>query len=230
MHKIGTFEDFRHFATDKVGVSPLFLDDYQKKMTHPSIIEERDSMVRMTEMNVFSRMMCERIIFLTGSVDMNSMDTIVAQLLYLDSSDNRDISIYINSHGGECYSGLELVSVMDFIKSDVRTTVLGMAASMGAVIASNGAKGKRFLLPYSRFMIHQPAASLGYIKFTDTKIAYEEMEATRNDIYEVMARNSGKSVEEVIALCESGDKWMKPDETVRLGFADKIITKRVQDS
>ena len=226
MHKIGTFEDFRHFATDKVKISPSVVDDYQRKMVFPYIVEERDAMVRTTEMNVFSKMINNRIVFLTGEVGMESMDTIVAQLLYLDSADNRDIHIYINSPGGECYSGLELVSVMDFIKSDVSTTVLGMAASMGAVIASNGTKGKRCLLPYSRFMIHQPSHHLGWTRFTDTKIAYEEMESVRNDLYEVMARNSGNSVEDVIAMCENGDKWMRPEEAIKLGFADKIITKR----
>ena len=219
-------EDFRKFAIDKTKIAPSVIDDKIKDMVYPTIIEERDSAMRVSEMNVFSRLIQDRIIFLSGEVNSMSMDTIVAQLLYLDSVDNRDINLYINSGGGDCYSGLELVSVMDFIKSDVSTTVLGLAASMGAVIASSGAKGKRFLLPYSRFMVHQPLSSFGYSKFTDSQIALEEMRSVRNDLYEVLARNSGKPVDEVIDMCEHGDRWMKPDETIAHSFADKVIEKR----
>lgn len=229
MSNFGTVEDFRKFAIDKGGVKPTVLDDQIKfinGMVTPSIIEERMADMRLTEMNVFSRLMYDRIIFLSGEVYDTSMDTIVAQMLYLDSLDNRDINLYVNSGGGDCYSGLELVSVMDFIKSDVSTTVLGLAASMGAVIASSGAKGKRFLLPYSRFMVHQPLSTFGLKKFTDSKIALEEMESVRNDLYEVLSRNSGKSLDEIIEMCEHGDKWMKPQLTVESGFADAIISKR----
>ena len=226
MNKIGTFDDFKHFAIDKVGVAPSALDSTVKNLVYPTIVEERESAMRVSEINVFSRLIQDRILFLSGQVDSTSMDTIVAQLLYLDSVDNRDINIYINSGGGDCYSGLELVSVMDFIKSDVSTTVLGLAASMGAVIASSGTKGKRFLLPYSRFMIHQPLSSFGYSKFTDSQIALEEMKSVRNDLYDVLAKNSGKPIDEVIDMCEHGDRWMKPDETIEHSFADKIIEKR----
>lgn len=220
-------KDFRHFAIDKVGVSSSVLDDKINKINGgiitPYILEERQ--LNVATYDIFSRMMLDRIVFLSGEVNSTSMDTIVAQLLYLDSIDERDINIYINSGGGDCYSGLELVSVMNFIKSDVSTTVLGLAASMGAVIASSGAKGKRFLLPYSRFMVHQPLSSFGYSKFTDSKIALEEMESVRNDLYEVLAKNSGKTIGEIIPMCENGDRWMKPNQTIELGFADKIIEK-----
>jgi ATP-dependent Clp protease protease subunit len=221
MAKIGTFEDFKNFATDKVGASPSVIDATVKDFITPFILEERK--MNVTQLDVFSRLMYERIVFLSGEVTPESMNTITAQLLYLDSVDNRDINIYINTPGGDCYSGLQLVSVMDFIKSDVATTVLGMAASMGAVIASSGAKGKRFALPYSRFMIHQPSSYHGYAKFTDSKIALQEMESIRNDLYEVLAKNSGKSIEEIIQLCENGDKWYKSDEIIKAGFIDSII-------
>jgi ATP-dependent Clp protease protease subunit len=220
-------KDFRHFAIDKAGMSPSVFDDKINKINSniitPYILEERQ--LNVATYDIFSRMLLDRIVFLSGEVNSTSMDTIVAQLLYLDSIDERDINIYINSGGGDCYSGLELVSVMNFIKSDVSTTVLGLAASMGAVIASSGAKGKRFLLPYSRFMVHQPLSSFGYSKFTDSKIALEEMESVRNDLYEVLAKNSGKTIEEIIPMCENGDRWMKPNQTIELGFADKIIEK-----
>ena len=219
--------DFRKFALSKTNVSPSALDDIVKKqgnMITPYILEERQ--LNVATYDIFSRMLLDRIIFLSGEVNTTSMDTIVAQLLYLDSVDERDINIYINSGGGDCYSGLELVSVMNFVKSEVSTTVLGLAASMGAVIASSGKKGKRFLLPYSRFMVHQPLSSFGYSRFTDTKIALEEMESVRNDLYEILSKNSSRSIEEVVSLCENGDHWMKPKEAIELGFADKVIERQ----
>lgn len=226
MNKIGTFEDFRKFAISNTNAKATVIDDQAKKvngMITPYILEERQ--LNVTQLDVFSRLLFDRIIFLSGEVSEASMDTIVAQLLYLDSVDNRDINLYINSGGGDCYSGLELVSVMDFVRSDVATTVLGLAASMGAVIASNGEKGKRFLLPYSRFMIHQPLSSFGYSRFTDSKIALAEMESVRNDLYEVLSKNSGNQFENIVEMCEHGDKFMKPQEAIDLGFCDKIITK-----
>jgi ATP-dependent Clp protease protease subunit len=97
---------------------------------------------------------------------------------------------------------------------------------MAAVISSNGTKGKRFLLPYSRFMVHQPLSSFGVSRFTDSKIALEEMESVRNDLYEVLAKNSGRPIDEIIDMCEHGDKWMKAEKTIELGFADKLIAKK----
>jgi ATP-dependent Clp protease protease subunit len=97
---------------------------------------------------------------------------------------------------------------------------------MGAVIASSGTKGKRFVLPYSRFMIHQPLSSFGYSKFTDSKIALEEMESVRGDLYEILSRNIGKPIEQIIDLCEHGDRWMKPTEAIELGFIDNVIVKK----
>lgn len=224
-------KDFKLFAKDK-GVSPSVLEDFIKSnsienLTYPTIVEERNSAMRAVEMNVFSRLIQDRIVFLSGDVTPDVMDVIVAQMLYLDSVDNRDINLYINSGGGDCYSGLELVSVMDFINSNVSTTVLGLAASMGAVIASSGEKGKRYILPYSRFMIHQPSSSMGRANFTDSKIHLQEMESIRNDLYEVLSKNSGKSIEEIITLCENGDKWMKADEAISNGFIDLKIEKRI---
>lgn len=227
MSKIGTLEDFRKFAVSNANVKPSVVDSQIKNMVYPTIIEERDSAMRVSEMNVFSRLIQDRIIFLSGVVDESSMDTIVAQLLYLDSVDNRDINLYINSGGGDVYSGLELVSVMNFIASKVSTTILGMAASMAAVIASSGEKGKRFALPYSRLMVHQPLSNFGYSKFTDSKIALKEMESVREDLYRILSENCGKSFDEVVELCENGDRWMRPQEAISLGFIDSVITKKL---
>jgi ATP-dependent Clp protease protease subunit len=217
-------KDFKLFAKSH-GISEGKLDSAIKSIITPTVVEERSLNVAVYD--VFSRLMMDRIIFLSGEVNQTSMDVIVAQMLYLDSVDNRDINLYINSPGGDCYAGLELVSVMDFINSDVSTTVLGMAASMGSVIASNGTKGKRYALPYSRVMLHQPSSSQGYERYTDSRIHLQEMESVRNDLYEVLARNSDKSFEEIVELCEHGDKWLKGQEAVDLGFIDQIIkTKR----
>lgn len=222
MNKIGTFEDFKHFAKANVGVN----EEKIKNFAYPTIVEERTAAMRAVEMNVFSRLIQDRIIFLSGEVNADSMDTIVAQLLYLDSIDGRDINLYINSPGGSCYSGLELISVMDFVKSDVSTTVLGMAASMAAVIASNGVKGKRYMLPYSRFMIHQPSSYEGQQKFTDSKIALKEMESVRNDLYEILSRNSNIPFDKIVQMCENGDYFMKSDEAIAHGFIDNVIGKK----
>ena len=220
------FEKFTKFAKENVGINPLKLKENTEKAINglltPLVLEQRA--LNVTTYDIFSRLMLDRIIFLSGEVTPESIDIITAQLLYLDSIDNRDINIYINSPGGDCYSGLQLVSVIDFIKSDVSTTIMGLAASMGAVIATNGTKGKRFALPYSRFMIHQPLSSFGNTKFTDSKIALREMESVRNDLYDILAKNSEKPIEEIINLCENGDKWYKGQEIVNEKFVDSIIS------
>ena len=213
--------DFRGFAIDKVDIKPTVIDSQIKNMITPTVVEERK--LNAVVYDVFSRLMLDRIIFLSGEVTPESMDTIVAQMLFLDSVSNEDIHLYINSPGGSVYDGLELVSTMNFLNSDVSTTVLGMAASMGAVISSSGAKGKRNILPYSRVMLHQPSSQFGYSKFTDSKIALKEMESVRNDLYEVLSKNSGKPFDEIVNLCEQGDKWLKGQEVIDLGFADRII-------
>ena len=177
-------------------------------------------------MNVFSRLIQDRIVFLSDDVTSDSMDVISAQLLYLDSVDDSDINLYINSGGGDCYSGLELVSVMDFVSSDISTTVLGLAASMAAVISSSGTKGKRFVLPYSRFMIHQPSSSFGYSKYTDSTIALKEMESVKNDLYEILSKNSGNSIEDVEKMCSNGDLWMKGQQIIDNNWADSVIKSR----
>lgn len=195
-------------------------EDLYNRLFNPYVIEERQ--LNITQLDVFSRLMMDRILFLSGEVVGDTMDTLVAQLLFLDSVNHDPINLYINSGGGECYSGLELISVMRFIQSPVYTTVLGLAASMGAVIASSGEKGHRRALPYSRFMIHQPSSGVGYSTFRDQEIHLKEMESLKQDLYQVLADNSGQSVEQVEVLCDR-DKWMKPTEAIELGFLDAIV-------
>ena len=190
------------------------------RLFNPYIIEERQ--MNITQLDVFSRLMMDRILFLSGEVVGDNMDTLVAQLLFLDSLNHDPINLYINSQGGEVYSGLELISVMKFIKSPVYTTVLGLAASMGAVIASSGEKGHRCALPYSRFMIHQPSSGIGYSTFKDQAIHLKEMESLKQDLYKVLSENSGQSLEQIEALCDR-DKWMKAEEAIQMGFLDSVI-------
>lgn len=197
--------------------------DNIKNVFCPNIVEERQ--LNITHIDVYSRLMMDRIIFLGGEVNGDTMDTIVAQMLFLDSQNHDPIHLYINSGGGECYSGLELVSVMRYIQSPVYTTVLGLAASMGAVIASSGEKGHRKALPYSRFMIHQPSSGVGYSTFRDQQIHLQEMESLKRDLYDVLAQNSGRAIEEIESLCDR-DKWMKAEEAIQLGFLDEIVTRK----
>jgi len=217
MNKIGTFEDFKHFAKDKVNVDSSFAES-----VYPTIIEERDSAMRVSEMNVFSRLIQDRILFLSGQVDAQTMDIMIAQLLYLNSVDNRDVSIYINSPGGDVVSGLSLIDTINYIESDVSTVCLGMAASMGAVILSCGTKGKRFVLPHSRVMVH--SVSSGFQGHTaDIKIEMEQTIRCQNDIYHILSENCGKSFEEIEHLCDR-DKWYIGQEAVEdLGIADKVL-------
>lgn len=197
----------------------MILDTY----INPTIVEEHP--LNVSQMDVYSRLLMDRILFLSGTVCSDNMDILVAQLLFLDSQNHDPIHLYINSGGGECYSGLELISVMNYIKSPVYTTVLGMAASMGAVIASSGEKGHRKALPYSRFMVHQPSSGVGYSTFRDQQIHLKEMESLKHDLYEVLSQNSGQSIEEIERLCDR-DNWMKPDEAIRLGFLDEVIERK----
>ena len=192
---------------------------------YPGIVEDRDAAIRSVELNVFARLAQDRIIFLSGEINETLADTICAQLLFFESTSKKPVSLYINSGGGDVYSGLQICSVMDLLSVPVHTTILGSACSMAAVIASNGAKGYRQALPYSRFMIHQPLSSMGYSKFTDTKIALEEMESVRNDLYGILAKNSGHSFDEIVNFCEHGDKWMKPQQAIELGFIDSVVKK-----
>ena len=198
------------------------MEDYIKNIFSPNLVEERQ--LNVTVIDVYSRLMMDRVIFLSGEVNGDKMDTIVAQMLFLESINHEPINLFINSGGGECYSGLELVSVMRYIKSPVYTTVLGLAASMGAVIASNGEKGHRKALPYSRFMVHQPSSGVGYSTFRDQQIHLREMESLKQDLYEVLSQNSGQPVEEIERLCDR-DNWMKPQEAIRLGFLDEVVER-----
>ena len=190
-------KDFRHFAIDKVGMSPSVIDDKIGKVNNhltPYILEERQ--LNVATFDVFSRLMYDRIIYFTGVVNSDTCDTAIAQLLYLSSVDERDINMYINSPGGSVVDGLGLVDTMNYINCDISTTCIGMAASMGSVLLSNGAKGKRFVLPHSRVMIHQVSSSQSGT-LADLEIELEQTRRCKNDVYKILADNTGRSFEEM---------------------------------
>ncbi len=216
-------KDFRHFAIDKVGMSPSVIDDKIGKVNNhltPYILEERQ--LNVATFDVFSRLMYDRIIYFTGVVNSETCDTAIAQLLYLSSVDERDISMYINSPGGSVVDGLGLVDTMNYINCDISTTCIGMAASMGSVLLSNGAKGKRFVLPHSRVMIHQVSSSQSGT-LADLEIEIEQTRRCKNDVYKILADNTGRTFEEMERLCDRNN-WFIGQEAVDLGIVDRVLT------
>ena len=215
-------KDFRHFAIDKVGMSPSVIDDKIGKVNNhltPYILEERQ--LNVATFDVFSRLMYDRIIYFTGVVNSDTCDTAIAQLLYLSSVDERDINMYINSPGGSVVDGLGLVDTMNYINCDISTTCIGMAASMGSVLLSNGAKGKRFVLPHSRVMIHQVSSSQSGT-LADLEIELEQTRRCKNDVYKILADNTGRSFDEMEKLCDRNN-WFIGQEAVELGIVDKVL-------
>ena len=215
--------DFRKFAKDK-GVSMSVFDYIVKDVNNsltPVVLEERK--MNVVAMDVYSRMLYDRIIYFGHEFNQDTCNLLNAQLLYLSSLDERDINIYINSPGGSVVDGLSSIDVMNFIPNNVSTTCIGMAASMGAVLLSCGEKGKRFVLPHSRVMIHQVSSGMRGT-FSDMKIEMEQTERCRNDVYKLLADNMGKTFEEVEVLCDRNN-WFIGQEAVDLGIVDKVLTK-----
>ena len=189
----------------------------------PYVIEQTGRGERSYD--IFSRLLNDRIIMLHDQVDDASASVIIAQLLYLESQDpEKDISFYINSPGGSVSAGLAIYDTMQYIKCDVSTICMGMAASMGAFLLSSGAKGKRFALPNSEIMIHQP---LGQAKgqATDILIHANHIEKTRANLNKILSENTGKPLE-VIQRDTERDNFMSAAEAAEYGLIDKVITKR----
>ncbi|WP_256254472.1 ATP-dependent Clp protease proteolytic subunit [Streptococcus sanguinis] len=194
----------------------------REKTMIPVVIEQTSRGERSYD--IYSRLLKDRIIMLTGPVEDNMANSIIAQLLFLDAQDNtKDIYLYVNTPGGSVSAGLAIVDTMNFIKSDVQTIVMGVAASMGTVIASSGAKGKRFMLPNAEYLIHQPMGGAGSgTQQTDMAIVAEHLLRTRNTLEKILAENSGKSVEQIHKDAER-DYWMSAQETLEYGFIDEIM-------
>lgn len=186
----------------------------------PYVIEQSSRGERSYD--IFSRLLIDRIVMVTGPIDSQMSTSIIAQLLFLDAQDpEKDIYMYINSPGGEVIAGMAIYDTMQFIKADVQTIVIGMAASMGSVLASSGAKGKRFILPNSQFMIHQPSGG-AQGQQSDIAIAAEEIMKTRKKLNQILASNTGQPYERLETDTER-DYWLDAEESVAYGLADKIM-------
>ena len=219
-------DDFKKYATRHLNMNGNALDKYidvTSSYISPTIIEERQ--LNVAQMDVFSRLMMDRIIFLGTQIDDYAANVIQAQLLYLDSVEpGKDISIYLNSPGGSVYAGLGIYDTMQYITSDVSTICTGMAASMAAVLLVAGAKDKRFALKHSRVMIHQP---LGGVQgqASDIEITAREILKLRKELYTIIADHSGNDFAK-IELDSDRDYWMTAEEAKSYGMIDKVLERR----
>jgi len=211
-------KEFQKFATKHIGLNESLVDNFTAGLT-PYILEERE--MRATQIDVFSRLMRDRIIWVSGAVDQHMSDIVQAQLLFLDSTEKKDISLYINSPGGSVLCGLGIVDLMNYIKSDIATINIGMCASMGSVLLSSGTKGKRSSLIYSKVMTHQVShGTQGNVQ--DTRINQLEAEKYNYILFKMLAKNCGKTFDEMIAISER-DKWYNSDEALKFGLIDEVI-------
>ncbi len=221
-------KDFVHYAHAHLRMNTNALNDYITASTgyiSPTIIEERQ--LNVAQMDVFSRLMMDRIIFLGTEVNDYTANVIQAQLLYLDNADpGKDISIYINSPGGSVYAGFGIYDTMQYVGCDVSTMCTGMAASMAAVLLVAGAEGKRYALPHSRVMIHQPMGGMQG-QASDIEIAAKEILKVKAELYKIIADHSGRSVED-IERDSDRDKWMTASEALEYGMIDKVLVSSKQ--
>jgi ATP-dependent Clp protease, protease subunit len=226
-------EEFRKFAVKGQGISGTAVDKYINHIESlsvpkidnmtPNIVEERQ--MRATVIDVFSRLMADRIIFLGTAIDDYVSNIVVAQLLFLESTDSKkDILVYVNSPGGSVYAGLGIYDTMQYVGPDVVTICTGLAASMGAVLLCGGAPGKRSALPHSRIMIHQP---LGGVQgqASDIEITAKQILILRKELNTIISNHSGKSLEDVEKHVDR-DYWMKADEAKAYGLIDEVLIKK----
>jgi ATP-dependent Clp protease, protease subunit len=218
-------KEFRKYATKHIGISSTTTNSFISSIENMtrSVIEERPMNFR--EIDVFSRLMADRIVFLGTAVDDEVANVIVAQFLFLESMDaKRDIQMYINSPGGSVYAGLGIYDTMQFIKPDIATICTGMAASFGAVLLCAGSAGKRSALQHSRVMIHQPHGG-AQGQQSDIEITAREYKKLKNELYEIIAHHSGQSFEKVE---KDGDRdyWMKADEAKEYGMIDEVLARK----
>ncbi len=226
-------DEFRKFAVKGQGMSGLGVDQYinhvEGRLQHTvesmtrSVIEERPTNFR--EIDVFSRLIMDRIIFLGTQVDDFIANIITAQLLFLESADaKKDILLYINSPGGSVYAGLGIYDTMQYVNPDVATICTGLAASMGAVLLAGGAKDKRSALPHARVMIHQPMGG-AQGQASDIEITAREIMKLKKELYEILASHSGKSYQEVYDNSDR-DYWMRAEEAKEYGLIDEVLVRK----
>ena len=218
--------DFEKFALSK-GIGSNLLDEYNKYnfrngYVDPYVIEERN--MNITSLSVFSRLMMDRIIFLGSEINDDVANVISAQLLWLEQQSDKDITIQIASPGGSIYSGYTILDSMIYISPDISTVSMGMTASMATIIASSGTKGKRFILPHTRFLIHQP---LGGTKgqCSDIQIEAKEIQMLKEELTQILADNSGQPYDVIERMCDR-DTILTAKQAVEYGFVDEIITNK----
>ena len=218
--------EFEKFASLERHISPMTLHRYASVMDayiNPTVIEERH--LNMAALDVFSRLLMDRIIWLGVPIDDDVANIIQAQLLFLSSSDSTaDISLYINTPGGQVSSGLGIYDTMQLVEPDVATICTGMAASMGSVLLCAGAPGKRSALPHSRVLIHQPLGG-AQGQASDILIAAKEIEKLRKELCTIISEHSGQPFDRVFADADR-DFWMSAPEALEYGMIDRILTKR----
>jgi len=218
--------EFRKYATKHRGINSLTYDAYTSKISSsmtPYIIEERQ--LNVAQMDVFSRLMMDRILFLGTGIDDQVANIVQAQLLFLESVDaKKDIQIYLNSPGGSVYAGLGIYDTMQIIQPHVATICTGMAASMGAVLMCAGEKGKRTALKHARVMIHQPMGGADG-QASDIEITAREIQKLKKELYEIIAKHSGQTYEKVWADSDR-DYWMTADEAKAYGMLDEVLVKK----
>jgi ATP-dependent Clp protease protease subunit len=214
-------DEFSKYAVKHLGISSNMLNGYTRAMT-PYIIEERQ--LNVAQMDVFSRLMMDRIIFMGAAVDDQVANIIQAQLLFLESVDSKkDIQIYLNSPGGGVYAGLGIYDTMQYINCDVATICTGMAASFGAVLLCAGAKGKRSALKHARVMIHQPLSG-AQGQASDMEITLKEVLKLKKELYEIIAHHSGQPYEKIDKDSDR-DHWMTSTEAKEYGLVDEVLVK-----
>ena len=220
--------EFLKYTRLEHGISSMTMHRYQSALDayiNPTILEERR--LNVASMDVFSRLMMDRIIFLGVPIDDDVANIVTAQLLFLASNDSSsDISLYLNTPGGHVSSGLAIYNTMQLIEPDVATICTGMAASMGCVLLCAGAAGKRSALPHSRVMIHQPLGG-AQGQASDILIAAQEIEKIKKELYSIISEHSGQPLEKIYA---DGDRdfWMNAKEALEYGMVDEILTKRTK--
>ena len=218
-------DEFKKYAVKHKGISSLNLERYQSitsSYISPTIIEERQ--LNVATMDVFSRLMMDRIIFLGVPIDETVANIVMAQLLFLESADpTKDVQIYLNTPGGSVYDGLGIYDTMQYIQCDVATICTGMAASMGAVLITAGTKGKRSALKHSRIMIHQPMGG-AQGQASDIEITAREILKLKKELYQIIADHSGNPIKKVERDADR-DYWMTAEEAKAYGMIDTVLTR-----
>lgn len=229
-------KNFEQFATINCGISGATLNKVSNQFNNtfvpmgyinPTILEERS--LNVTQMDVFSRLMADRIIFLGTEIDDTVANVIIAQLLYLSSQDpEAPITMYLNTPGGSVYSGLAIYDTMQYIQNPIQTVCTGLAASMGSVLLCAGSKGKRSALPHSRVMIHQPLGGTGYAQASDIEITAKEILKLKSELYQIISDHSGKTVKQIEKDADR-DHWMTAKEALEYGMIDDIFNIKKEE-